>query len=112
MQIRTSIDQNRSEAKQARLERLEHSLDSWHDRIDELRRLLDLTELDIRDEVRRRVDITDNVSLAARSRLADLRHAATSDLSGRCRALEHLIFELDGAYRSAVVVAGRVRDSS
>ena len=112
MQTRTSIDLNRSEAEHAMLERLEHSRDSRHDCIDDLRRLLDLTELDIRDENRRRVHITDNVSLAARSRLADLRHAATSDLSGMCRALEHLILELERAYRSAAVVAGRVRDSS
>lgn len=111
MQTRTCIDQNMSEAERAMLERLEHSLGSWHD---ELRQRLDLTELDIRHEVRRRVDITDNVYVAARSRLADLRHAARSDLSGMCRALalEHLILDLERAYRSASVVAGRPRDSS
>ena len=65
MPTRICLDQNRSEAEQAMLERLEHSLGSWHNRIDELRQRLDLTELDIRDEVGRRVDITDNVYLAS-----------------------------------------------
>lgn len=103
MPTRTCIDQDRSEAEQAMLERLDHSLCSWHDRIDELRQRLDPTELDIRDEVRRRIDITENVYLAARSRLVDLRHAATSDLDTMCRDLEHLVGDLEQAYRSARV---------
>ncbi len=104
MPSRTCIDESRSEAEQAMLDRLDHSLGSWHDRIDELRQQLDLTELDIRDEVRRRIDATDNVYLAARSRLVDLRHAATSDLGTMCRAVEHLVHDLEQAYRSARVV--------
>ena len=49
MPYRTSL-MNRSEAERCNARSAGTFADSWHGCIDELRRLLDLTELDIRDE--------------------------------------------------------------
>jgi len=70
---------------------------------------LDLADLDVRDEIRRRLDTTQNVYLAARSRLSDARSDADTNLSSLRSGLEQLLRDLRDAYDAAEAVVRRSR---
>ena len=108
MSERTS-DQTETETAHAVIERLRHTLDEWRARIDELGVQLDLAALDVRDEIRKRMEITENVYLATRSRLADLGRDAGSNLSSARQGTEQLLRDLQHAYEAAEAVVRRGR---
>ncbi len=97
------------ESDDALVERLGHTLDGWRTRIDELWVQFDLAGLDLRDQVRKRIDVTENVYLAARSRFSDVRRDATSNVKGLCEGTETLLGDLKLLYASAEAAFNRGR---
>jgi len=57
-------------------DKLDRVLDDWHARIDQLKVQVDLATMDVREDVAKRLEVTENVYLAVRSRLADARRDA------------------------------------
>jgi hypothetical protein len=88
------------------------ALDGWRSKIDELLVQLDLGQLDLRDEIRTRLDTTQNVYLAARSRLSDARQDAGANVNSLRTALEKLLHDLEAAYEAAEAVVRRSRQQS
>ena len=82
-------------------------LDQWRSKIDVLMVQMDLADLDVRDEIRKGLETTENAYLAARSRLGQ---AAESNLSSVRLTLEQLIRDLRSAYDSAEAVVRRSRE--
>jgi hypothetical protein len=101
-----------TESQRLGIEQIGKALEGWRSKIDELIVQLDLGNLDMRDEVRRRLDITQNVYLAARSRLSDARRDADTNLSSLRLALEQLLRDLQAAFDAAEAVVRRSRDLS
>ena len=93
------------------LARISRSLDEWRGRIDELIVQADLASLEIRDEVRKRLDITENVYLAARSRLSNARRDAESNVASLHRGMDQLLEDVRQAYESAQAVVRRSRQA-
>src|ERR1022692_2251488 len=91
------------------IQQLGRTLDEWRSKIDHLVVQLDLADLDVRDEIRRRLDTTQNVYLAARSRLSDARSDADTNLSSLRSGLEQLLRDLRDAYDAAEAVVRRSR---
>ncbi len=86
------------------------ALDGWRAKIDELLVQLDLVDLDLRDELRKRVSTAENVYLAARSQLSNAQHDAGSDLRSLRAGLEQLGRDLRNAYDAAEAVVRRARE--
>jgi len=105
-QVGTDADRQRSAIRQ-----MGRTLDEWRTKIDELVVQLDLADLDIRDEIRQRLDTTQNVYLAARSRLSDVRDDADTNLNTLRLGLEQLLRDLRRAYDLADAVVRRSRDN-
>lgn len=101
-----------TESQRLGIEQIGNTLDGWRSKIDELIVQLDLGNLEMREEVRRRLDITQNVYLAARSRLSDARRDADTNLSSLRLALDQLLRDLQAAYDAAEAVVRRSRDRS
>jgi hypothetical protein len=99
-----------NESDDAVVERLGHTLDGWRARIDELWVQFDLAEHEVRDQVRKRIDVTENVYLAARSRFSDVRRDATSNVNGLCDGTEKLLIDLRQVYDSAGAALRRGRE--
>jgi hypothetical protein len=92
-------------------ERLDSALQVWRARIDELVVQLDLATLDGRDEVRKKVDIAQNVFLAAHSKLSDARTDARSSLASVEEGLGQLLRDLGRVFEEAEAVIRRGRQS-
>jgi hypothetical protein len=92
-------------------ERISSSLEGWRARIDELVVQLDLATLDGRDELRKKVDIAENVYLAAHSKLSDARTDARSSLASVEEGLEVLLRDLGRVLEEAEAVIKRGRES-
>ncbi len=86
---------------------LDHTLDHWRTRIDELKVQVDLATLDIREELAKRLEVTENVYLAVRSRLSDARHDSGSGMAGVHRSVDQLLVDLRRAYDDAEAVVKR-----
>jgi hypothetical protein len=91
------------------VETLSRTLDGWRARIDELLVQFDLAGHEVRDRVRKNLDLTENVYLAARSRLSDARHDAHADLQTVCSGTERLIRDLQQAFQAAESAVRRSR---
>src|SRR5665213_2368365 len=92
-------------------ERFTQTLDAWRARIDELAVQVDLASLDVRDDLRRRLEVTENVYLATRSRLSDARQDAKTNVAGILRGVEQLLHDLRRAYNDAEAVIDRSHDA-
>ena len=92
--LRDQIEEETSQTKSDVFERVGRTLGEWRTRIDELVVQLDLANLDLRDEVRKRADATQNAYLAAHSKLSDARGDACSSLQTLETSLEKLIHDL------------------
>jgi hypothetical protein len=103
----TNADQAQTETEHDAIEKLGHALDEWRARIDELLVQFDLAALNVRDEVRKRLKVTENVYLTARSQLADARHDASSSLVLARQGVEQLIVDLRRACDAIEAVARR-----
>jgi len=97
------------ESEDVLVERLGHTLDGWRARIDELWVQFDLAGHEVRDQVRKRIDVTENVYLAARSHFSDVRRDAASNAKGLCDGTEKLLVDLRHMYESAEAAFRRGR---
>jgi hypothetical protein len=91
------------------VETLSRTLDSWRARIDGLLVQSDLAGHEVRDRVRKHIDVTENVYLAARSRLSDARRDAHADVKTVCGGTERLIRDLQQAFQAAQAAFHRGR---
>jgi uncharacterized protein YoxC len=88
-------------------EKLDHTLDQWRARIDQLKVQVDLATLDAREELAKRLEITENVYLAVRSRLSDARHDTGKNVATLRQSVDQLLADLRRAYDDAEAVVKR-----
>ena len=100
---------NGTELDRATLDRLRRSLDDWRGRIDELMVRVDLADLGGREELRKRVDVTQNAYLAAKNRLSDIPKDVGANVGTAVKGLEKLLADLRQAYEAAEAVVRRSR---
>ncbi len=86
---------------------LDRTLDEWRSRIDELKLQIDLASHDLRDELRTRMEVTENVYLAVRSRLSDARQDTGKNVAGVREGVDQLLRDLRLAYDDAEAVVTR-----
>jgi len=108
---KATADQSMSNDNPDAVARISRTLDEWRARIDGLIVHADLASLDIREEVRKRLDITENVYLAARSRLSNAHQDAESSVASLHQGLNQLLHDLRQAYESAEAVVRRSREA-
>ena len=92
------------------LQKMTRALDGWRSKIDELNLQLELADLDVRDVAAKQVAVTQNVYLAARSRLSNARLDANSNVNTLRLGIEQLLADLRDAYTSAEAVVRRSRE--
>ncbi len=93
----------------ATVERLEHLLEEWRTRIDELLVQADLASKDVGESVRDKAAIAENAYLAAANRLSQIPKDAGANLGSFRDGIEKLFDDLRQAYRSAEAVVRRGR---
>ena len=91
------------------IETLSQALDRWRARIDELLVHSELADHELRDRVRDDIDRTENVYLAARSRLSDARSDAHADVTTVCAGTQRLVRDLQQAFQAAEAAFHRGR---
>jgi len=87
--------------------KLDRTLDQWRARIDELKVQVDLATLDVREDLAKRLEVTENVYLAVRSRLSDARKDTEKDVVGLRQSVDQLLADLRRAYDDAEAVVKR-----
>jgi hypothetical protein len=92
-------------------DKFDRLLDDWHGRIDELKVQVDLATLDVREDMAKRLEVTENVYLAVRSRLSDARHDAGQSVATVRQSVEELLVDLRRAYDDAEAVVTRGRET-
>ena len=103
------IEKSKTEPESDVAGSLTRALDGWRSRIDEVLVQFDLAGLDARDEVRKQVNLVENVYLAARSRLSTVHDDASSSASSVCADTEKLIRDLKQAFEAAQAAFHRTR---
>ena len=102
-------DRLANESDDDAVEALSRSLDTWRARIDGLLVQFNLAEHEVRDRVRKNIDLTENVYVAARSRLSDLHHDVHGDVKAACGETEKLIRDLQQVVQAAEAAFQRGR---
>lgn len=92
-------------------ETLDRTLDHWRARIDELKVQVDLATLDAREDLSKRLEVTENVYLAIRSRLSDARGDAGTSLGTVRHSVDQLLADLRRAFDDAEAVVRRSHQS-
>lgn len=105
----TNVDQETVEEEQHAVEKLAHTVDEWRARVDELLVQLDLAALNVHDEVHKRLEVAENVYLAARSQLTSARDDLSTNLKLARRGMEQLIADLRRACDAVDTVVRRSR---
>ena len=95
----------------ATVERLEHLLEEWRGRIDELLVQADLASKDVGGAVREKVAVAENAYLAAANRLRQIPRDAGANLGTMRAGIERLFTDLRDAYQAADAVIRRGRDA-
>jgi hypothetical protein len=93
------------------VEQLDRSLDTWRAKIDELRVRVDLASLDVHEGTAKYLEVTENVFLAIRSRLADARHDTGKTAATLKTSVDQLLRDLRRAYDDAEAVVKRSRQA-
>ena len=113
MTERTSFDdqtdQETAETRSDLFDRIDRTLSDWRAKIDELVVRLDLANLDLRDEVRKNFDATQNAYLAAHSKLSDARRDASSSVHTVESSLKKLLHDLTLAFEATQAAVTRAR---
>jgi hypothetical protein len=109
MPTQRAVDRLTDESDDDVVERLGHALDGWRARIDALLVQIDLAGHEVRDRVRKDIDLSENVYLAARSRLSDAHGDATSNVKTLCAGTEKLLRDLRAAFQAAEAAFHRGR---
>jgi hypothetical protein len=89
------------------VEKLAQALNEWRTRTEELLVYLDLAALNVRDAVRKRLEVTENVYLAARSQLATARQDDEANFKSTREGVEQLITDLRRACDAMEAVVRR-----
>ena len=105
----TTTDEQPPTDEKATIERLEHVLDEWRGRIDELLVQADLASKDASETVRASANAAQNAFLAAKSQLQRIPKDAGSNLGSLKTGVEKLIDDLRQAYESAEAALRRGR---
>ena len=92
-------------------DKLDRLLDDWQARIDELKVQVDLATMDVREDMAKRLEVTENVYLAVRSRLADARHDAGKNMATVRQSVDQLLVDLRRAYDDAEAVVKRSHEA-
>jgi hypothetical protein len=108
--LEDQIDDATSEAKSDVFERVGRTLDEWRAKIDELVVQLDLANLDLRVEVRKNLDATQNAYLAAHSKLSDARGDACLSLHTLETNFQKLLRDLRLTFEETQVAVRRARE--
>jgi predicted nucleic acid-binding Zn-ribbon protein len=103
----TTTEQSDRESGPSAATQLDRTLDQWRSRIDELTLQIDLATHDLRDELRKRLEVTENVYLAIRSRLSDARRDASGNAAGLRQGVDQLLRDLRQGYEDAEAVVTR-----
>jgi hypothetical protein len=109
--LEDQVEEEASAAKSNVFERIGRTLDEWRARIDELVVQLDLANLDLRDEVRKSADATQNAYLAAHSKLSDAREDACTSLQTLETNLEKLLHDLALTFDETQAAIKRARQN-
>ena len=104
----TTEDQGPTD-EEATVERLEHVLDEWRGRIDELLVQADLASKDASESVRAQAAAAQNAYLAAVNQLKRIPKDAGSNIGSLRSGVEKLIDDLRQAYESAEAAVRRSR---
>jgi hypothetical protein len=108
--LEDQIEDATSEAKSDVFERIGRTLEEWRAKIDELVVQLDLANLDLRDEVRKSADATQNAYLAAHSKLSDVRGDACASVHTLEAGLEKLLRDLTLTFEETQAAVKRARE--
>ena len=92
-------------------DKLDHLLDDWHARIDELKVQVDLARLDVREDLARRTEVAENVYLAVRSRLSDARDDTGKTAATLRQSVDQLLLDLRRVYDDAEAVVKRSHEA-
>jgi hypothetical protein len=103
----TTTDRSIGENAPGVATQLDRTLDEWRTRIDELKLQVDLASHDLRDELRKRLEVTENVYLAIRSRLSDAQQDTSDSMSDVRQGVNQLLRDLRLAYDDAEAVVTR-----
>ncbi len=96
-----------SAADTTTVDRLEHLLDEWRARIDDLLVQADLASKDVAEAVRAKAAVAENAYLAARNRLRDIPKDAGANLGSARDGIDKLVDDMRQAYQSAEAVIRR-----
>ena len=102
-------DQEAADARSDLFDRIDRTLVEWRAKIDELVVRLDLANLDLRDEVRKNIDATQNAYLTAHSKLSDARRDACSSVHTVESSLKKLLHDLTLAFEATQAAVTRAR---
>ena len=83
------------------------TVDDWRARIGELRVQADLAKLDVRERATKQLDIAQNASLAAASKLREARRDATVSAQSLGDAVRKLLEDIKEAFEAAGAVIAR-----
>jgi hypothetical protein len=89
------------------IERLEHVLEEWRTRIDELLVQADLAGKDVAEVVRAKAAVAENAYLAATGRLREMPRDAGANLGSMRAGFDKLVNDMRDAYQSAEAVIRR-----
>ena len=95
------------EDKEQAFDSISGTLDQWKARIDELKVKADLAKLDVREEAEKKLEIAQNVCLAAYSKLRDARHDAAASADSVRESVDLLVHDIKEAFDAAQAVIRR-----
>lgn len=105
----TTTEDQSSSRREAGVDRLEHLLDEWRGKIDELLVQVDLASKDVSEDVRSRATAAENAYLVAKNKLREIPKDAGSNLGSLRSGVEKLLDDLRQAYQSAEDAVRRSR---
>ncbi|HVC69181.1 MAG TPA: hypothetical protein VNC61_02840 [Acidimicrobiales bacterium] len=100
-------DRSEVKSEDGVVEGLSRSLEEWRTRIDELLVHIDLAGHEVRDGLSKQVELIENIYLAARSQLPDVRRDATANVKSLCEGTEKLVQDLAEVYQAAEAALSR-----
>jgi len=105
----TNTDQPQVDTQPLTMEQLSRTLDEWRGRIDELLVQVDLAALDVRDELRSRINLVENAYLAARSQLEEVGKDLKANVGSARDRVQELLHDLRQVYDATEAAIRRGR---
>jgi molecular chaperone GrpE (heat shock protein) len=105
----TNTNQPKVATQPLTVEQLNRTLDEWRGRIDELLVHVDLAELDMRDELRSRINQVENAYLAAKSQFEEVGKDVRADVGAARERVQKLLHDLRQVYDATEAAVRRSR---